>query len=452
MVIKRILVANRGEIACRIFRTCDLLGIETVAVYSDADENSKHVRMADLTARIGEAPASSSYLDIEAILRAASDSGVDAIHPGYGFLSENSEFARRIQELGLIWVGPDPESMDSMSEKVPARALMLEAGVPVVPGTSGSVDTLDHALLSAQEIGYPMVLKATAGGGGLGMSVVTSVAELEKSFDATRRKAERAFGNGSVYLEKYIESAKHIEVQVLGLNSGNVAVVGDRECSVQRRHQKVVEEAPAPTLSGSERDWLHVMAQKVAEKVKYRGAGTVEFIFDRMTREFYFLEMNTRLQVEHPVTELVTGLDLVELQIRIAAGQELDLARLDRPTPQGHAIEFRVYAEDPVRFLPGPGEITTWAEPGGPGVRVDSGYDVGDIVTPYYDPLLAKLCVHDVDRDHVLRALGEAAQEFDISGPKTNLSLVEGIVGDPSFAGGEYDTEMLKRVVKQKSA
>lgn len=443
-MIKSLLVANRGEIACRVFETCDRLGIEKHAVYSDADADSKHVRMADRALRIGEgSSAAASYLNADAVRAAAKELGSKAIHPGYGFLSENSDFARLVIGDGIIWIGPDPESMDAMSEKIPARQLMAQAGVPVVPGTEAAVTDLEAALVQAERIGYPVVVKASAGGGGIGMTIVQSARELESAFGTARATAGRYFSSSVVYLEKYIARARHVEVQVLGLNSGQIIIVGDRDCSVQRRHQKVLEEGPCPILNDSERGYLHKVARTAAATVKYRGAGTVEMILDLDDRSFYFLEMNTRLQVEHPVTELITGVDLVEAQIRIAAGENLDDDLVDRPAPVGHAFEFRVYAEDPVKFLPGPGVITGWEEPAGEHIRVDSGYELGDTVTPYYDPLLAKLCVWGNDREDALATLAAAAAQFKIVGPKNNLPIVDRLVRDPNFAEGNYDTNIL---------
>lgn len=442
-MIRSLLVANRGEIACRVFETCQRLGIEKHAVYSDADADSKHVRMADRALRIGEGPAAASYLNVDAVRAAAKELGSEAIHPGYGFLSENSDFARRVIGDGTVWIGPDPESMDAMSEKIPSRLLMREAGVPVVPGSEAAVTELASALAQAEQIGYPVVVKASAGGGGIGMTIIRGAIELESAFATARATAERYFSSSVVYLEKYIARARHVEVQVLGLNSGQVVIVGDRDCSVQRRHQKVLEEAPCPILDGSEREYVHEVARAAAAQVKYRGAGTVEMILDLDDRSFYFLEMNTRLQVEHPVTELVTGVDLVEAQIRIASGENLDNDLVDRPAPVGHAFEFRVYAEDPVKFLPGPGVITEWEEPAGEHIRVDSGYGLGDTVTPYYDPLLAKLCVWGKDRGDALATLAAAAAQFKIVGPKNNLPIVDRVVNDPNFADGNYDTNIL---------
>ena len=443
-MITSLLVANRGEIACRIFQTCERLGIEKLAVYSDADADAKHVRMSDRASHIGESPAAASYLNSEAVMEAAEALGADAVHPGYGFLSENSEFARQVVKNGMIWVGPDPDSMDLMSDKIDARAIMRAAGVPVVPGSTGEVSELQTAIEEASRIGYPAILKASAGGGGIGMTVVSSAEGLEAAFDNARSKATRFFSNPTVYLEKYIPSARHIEVQMLGLNSGRMVVMGDRDCTVQRRHQKVLEEAPCPDLSPEERSVLHESARAAAAKVNYRGAGTIEMILDLADRSMYFLEMNTRLQVEHPVTELVTGVDLVEAQIRIAQGEDLDDDFPQDPTAQGHAIEFRIYAEDPDKFLPGPGVITEWEQPAGEGIRVDGGYEAGDTVTPHYDPLMAKLCVHARDRGAAITRLVQASASFRVVGPKNNLAVAGRVLTDERFQNCGHDTTILQ--------
>ena len=443
--MKKIMVANRGEIACRIFRTCERLGIGKLAVYSAADADSQHVRMADHAVCVGDSPPADSYLNVPALIAAAQKLGADAIHTGYGFLSENVEFARKVTSHGLVWIGPDPAAMEAMAEKVRARAIMHAAGVPVVPGTD-AVPSVEDALEGANQIGYPVMLKASSGGGGIGMSIAHTDGELRAAFASTRSRAERFFSEGTVYIEKYIARARHVEVQILSLNSGQIVVVGDRDCSAQRRHQKVLEEAPCPGLTDVERGRLHEIARQAAMQVDYRGAGTIEMLLDVRERNFYFLEMNTRLQVEHPVTEMVTGIDLVESQIRIAAGEELDLTTLTSLPAAGHAVEFRVYAEDPKRFLPGPGKITDWKIPSGVGIRVDSGYDEGDTVSAYYDPLMAKLCAHGPDRQTAITRLRAAAEAFIIRGPKNNLALVSLLANDPGFRFGDYDTSVIERV------
>ncbi|WP_134324874.1 acetyl-CoA carboxylase biotin carboxylase subunit [Cumulibacter soli] len=442
--MKSVLIANRGEIACRIFRTCEALGLEKLAVYSDADAEGQHVRMADRAVRIGEGPPTASYLNTAAVLDAAEALGADAIHPGYGFLSENVEFAAAVLKAGHIWIGPGIHAMEAMSQKVRARELMRAAGVPVVPG-SEALGEIDDALRRAASMGYPVMVKAASGGGGIGMSIAHTPDDLTAALETTRSRAQRFFAGDAVYLEKYISRARHVEVQVLGLNSGAIAVVGDRDCSVQRRHQKVLEEAPCSILTSDERTRLYEIARAAAAQVQYRGAGTIEMILDLDSRDFYFLEMNTRLQVEHPVTELVSGLDLVEAQIRIAAGEDLDQDLLEQ-AGRGHAIEFRVYAEDPVRFLPGPGRISRWDPPTGPHLRIDSGYARGDTVSTFYDPLMAKLCVHAPDRVTALEQLTAAASAFKIEGPKNNLDLVRRLVDQPQFAANDHDTNLLGQI------
>jgi acetyl-CoA carboxylase, biotin carboxylase subunit len=445
-VFETVLVANRGEIAVRVIRTLQRLGIKAVAVYSAADEQALHVRLADEAVLLGPAPAAESYLNVPAVLEAARVSGARAIHPGYGFLSENASFARAVSAAGLAWIGPPAAAIETMGDKVRARRAVVPAGVPVGSGTLDPVTDLAAATAAAAELGYPLMVKAAAGGGGIGMSVVTSDQSLAAAFDTAQTRAERFFGNPEILLERYVSPARHVEVQVLGLATGRVVALGERDCSVQRRHQKVLEESPAPLLDPDLRDRMLRAAERAAIAVDYRGAGTVEFLVDPVAKDFLFLEMNTRLQVEHPVTELVTGLDLVEQQLLIAAGAPptFDPDRL--PDPVGHAVEFRVYAEDPVRFLPGPGTITAWTEPAGDGIRVDSGYAAGDKVTPYYDPLLAKLCAHGRDRAEALSRLRAAAASFVVTGPKCNLPLLAELLDNPDFAAGRYDTQLISRM------
>lgn len=444
--ISKILVANRGEIACRIFRTCREMGIGTVAVYSDADASARHVREADQTVHLGGPKPQDSYLQADAIVNAALKSGADAVHPGYGFLSEDPAFAAAVIGKGLIWIGPEPESMLAMADKVRARSTVQAAGVPVVPGSEAVASDAQSAHQAAEVIGYPVMVKAAEGGGGIGMTTVAAPEDLERAIRTASEKAELFFGSARVYLEKFITSARHIEVQVLGLPNGTTVVVGDRDCTVQRRHQKVLEEAPAPGLAEEERAQLHTWAKAVSESVGYRGAGTVEMIMDLKDRSLYFLEMNTRLQVEHTVTELVSGIDLVKAQILVACG--VDPLEETPLKAEGHAIEFRVYAEDPVRYLPGPGRLEVWQEPEGPGIRVDSGYQAGDRVTPYYDPLLAKLCVHGSGRSQAMTRLSQAADSFKIEGTKNNLPLVSRIVNDSAFIANEHDTTLLTKVAQ----
>jgi len=395
--------------------------------------------------RIGPAPPASSYLDAAAIIEAAGQTGAAAVHPGYGFLAENADFARQVIAAGLTWIGPDPAAIDQMGDKIRARNLMERSGVPVAPGSREPVTDLDAAIAEADRIGYPLMVKAAAGGGGIGMGVAASQADLRAAFETARSRAERFFGSPEILLERYVSSARHVEVQILGLADGTVLALGERDCSVQRRHQKVAEETPSPGVSAALRGQMLAAAVRAGQAVGYRGAGTVECLVDTATGSFMFLEMNTRLQVEHPVTELVTGIDLVEQQFRIAAGEppSFDPAAI---TPSGHALELRIYAEDPVRFLPGPGTITQWQEPSGEGIRVDAGYQAGNTVTPFYDPLLAKLCVHAADRPGALARAREAVAAFAIEGPKTNLRFHAELLDSPEFVSGDYDTSLITRL------
>jgi acetyl-CoA carboxylase, biotin carboxylase subunit len=397
-MIGSLLVANRGEIARRIIRTAKRLGVRTVAVYSEADAGLPFVTEADEAVLIGPANPAQSYRNTEAILAAAKATGVEAIHPGYGFLSENADFARAVGEHGLIWVGPSPEAITAMGDKINARNLMAAAGVPVAPGTTDPAATVEHAIAEANRIGYPVMVKAAAGGGGMGMAAAGDEATLRTEYDKVRAFAERMFGDGSVLIERYFPRVRHIEVQILGLADGRVVALGERECSVQRRNQKVLEETPSPAVDSDLRERLQAAAIRAGQAVGYTNAGTVECLLDPTTGEFFFLEMNTRLQVEHPITEAVYRVDLVEEQLRVASGMEPGFD-IDTVFPRGHAIEMRVNAEDPKRFLPGPGAVTTWVEPAGEGVRVDSGYAAGTTVTPNYDSLMAKLIVFADDRE-----------------------------------------------------
>ena len=416
-----------------------------IAVYSEADAGLPFVAEADDAVLIGPAPAVKSYLNADAILAAAASTGAAAIHPGYGFLAENAAFARQVIRAGLTWVGPSPEAIEQMGDKISARNLMAQAGVPVAPGSSEPVHDADEALAEAKRIGYPVMIKAAAGGGGIGMTVAADDAQLRAGFDTTRTRAERFFGSPSILLERYVASARHVEVQILGLADGRVIALGERDCSAQRRHQKVAEETPSPGVGQALRETMLAAAVRAGEAVGYRGAGTVECLLDTETGRFVFLEMNTRLQVEHPVTEMVTGIDLVEQQLLIADGAEVsfDPAAVH---PAGHALELRVYAEDPVRFLPSPGTITEWREPSGPGVRVDAGYAAGNVVTPHYDPLLAKLIAHGSDRGEALSRMRAAVAGFAVSGPKTNLAFHSDLLDSEEFASGNYDTAVVSRL------
>jgi len=441
-VLESVLVANRGEIARRIIATCRRLGVRSVAVYSEADGDLPFVREADEAILIGPPPPAQSYLDAGAILTAARQSRAAAIHPGYGFLSENAAFAHQVLAGGLTWVGPPPQAIEQMGDKINARNLMNRAGVPVALGSTEPVTDVGQALAEAERIGYPVMVKAAAGGGGIGMSAAAGPEALQTAFDTARTRAERFFGSPAILLERFIERSRHVEVQIMGLNDGRVVALGERDCSVQRRHQKVAEETPSPGVSPQLRESLLAAAVRAGEAVGYLGAGTVEFLLDVRKQEFVFLEMNTRLQVEHPVTELVTGIDLVEQQFLVASGDRVSFEPAG-VRPDGHAVEFRVYAEDPVRFLPSPGAITQWEEPAGPGIRVDAGYEAGNKVTPFYDPLLAKLCVHGPTRDEALGRAREAVAAFQLAGPKTNLPFHADLLASEPFVSGDYDTTVV---------
>ena len=415
----KVLIANRGEIAVRIIAACREAGLATVAVHSEADRDSLHVTLADEAVCIGPAYANASYLNITAVIAAAEISGADAIHPGYGFLAENAHFAEIVQECNLVWIGPPPEAIRAMGDKANARRTVSARNVPVLPGSAEPLPSRDEAVALAEEIGYPVILKASAGGGGRGMRVARDIRELRHVFDAARSEAEKAFGVGDVYLEKYLTAPRHIEVQVMADTKGRVVALGERECSIQRRHQKLIEEAPSPVMDPELREAMCAAATDAAAAVGYVGAGTVEFLYD--DGRFYFMEMNTRIQVEHPVTEAVTGTDLVLEQLRVAGGQPLSIRK--RPRMVGHAIEFRINAEDPVTFAPSPGEITELALPGGPGVRVDTHIYRGYHVPPYYDSLIAKLIVHGSDRREAIRRGKRALGMFLIGGVRTSIPL-----------------------------
>ena len=444
-MLESVLVANRGEIARRIIGTARRLGIRAIAVYSEADAGLPFVAEADEAVLIGPAAPARSYLDTAAVLGAARQTGASAVHPGYGFLAENAGFAAAVMDAGLVWVGPPPSAIELMGDKISARNLMAEAGLPVAAGSAEPVTDATAAAAEADRIGYPVMIKASAGGGGIGMSVAVDAAALAAGFETARTRAERFFGRPEILLERYITGARHVEVQILGCADGRVLALGDRDCSAQRRHQKVAEEAPAPGLSPELRTAMATAAIRAGEAVGYRGAGTIECLVDPAAGDFVFLEMNTRLQVEHPVTELVTGLDLVEQQLLIAAGEDIsfDPAGLG---PRGHAVELRVYAEDPRRFLPSPGLITAWSEPSGPGIRVDAGYVAGNEVTQFYDPLLAKLCAWGEDRDEALARARAAVADFVVTGPKTNLPFLAELLDSAEFASGRYDTSVISRL------
>src|SRR6202451_1027303 len=450
-MFRKILVANRGEIAVRVMRACREMGIAAVAVYSEIDRPALHVRHADEAYPIGAAASSESYLNIEKILDVVKRSGADAIHPGYGFLSENARFAQACVEAGIKFIGPTAAAMRAMGSKTKARQSMERAGVPFVPGTSRGLESLQQAEEVSARIGYPIMLKAAAGGGGKGMRLVHAREELKASLEGARSEAERAFGDGEVYIEKAIIDPRHIELQVLADEHGNTVYLGERECSLQRRHQKVFEEAPSPVVDEDMRRRMGEVAVRVARAANYTNAGTVEFLVDR-EKNFYFLEMNTRLQVEHPVTELITGLDLVHLQIRIADGEKLPFTQEDVQI-RGHAIECRIYAEDPDNnYFPSPGKITLLLEPSGPGIRTDSGMYEGWTVPMDYDPLLAKLIGYGSDREQAIAPLTRALDEYFVGGIKTNIALFRRILADPDFRAGKLDTGFLDRLLQQEPA
>ena len=447
-MFETVLVANRGEIARRVIRTCHRLGIKAVTVHSEADAQALHALEADESVLIGPASPAESYLDGVKVLEAARRTGAQAIHPGYGFLSENADFAQAVLDAGLVWIGPPPDAIVRMGDKVNARNLMQAAGVPVAAGTALPLTDVEDAVAAARELGYPLMVKAAAGGGGIGMGVAWDEAGLRVAFATATTRAARFFGSPAILLERYIAKARHVEVQVLGLADGRVVTLGERDCSVQRRHQKVAEESPSPGVSPALRARLLAAAVRAGEAVDYRGAGTVECLVDVEAQDFVFLEMNTRLQVEHPITELVTGVDLVEQQLLIAAGEPPSYDVDVQPT--GHAIELRVYAEDPVRFLPGPGLVTRWEEPSGAGVRVDAGYREGDLVTPFYDPLLAKLAVWGATRTEALDRARAAVADFHVEGPKVNLPFFTELLANEEFCSGAYDTGLVERMRAKK--
>ncbi|WP_142504761.1 acetyl-CoA carboxylase biotin carboxylase subunit [Melghirimyces algeriensis] len=440
--MKKLLIANRGEIACRIIRTCRELGIQTVAVYSEADQDLPFVREADEAVWIGPAPVAQSYLNMEAILEAAKKTGADAVHPGYGLLSENGEFARKVEKTGLTFVGPPANVITQMGDKVTARQRMMEAGVPVIPGTEG-VQHLEEAIQHAKEIGWPVMLKASAGGGGIGMQVVKSEEALKQSFASAQGRAQAYFGDSTLYMERFVESPRHVEVQIIADGKGKTLHLFERECSIQRRNQKVLEESPSPSIRQETREALYRAAVKAAEAVGYVGAGTVEFLVDANER-FYFLEMNTRLQVEHPVTEMVTSLDLVALQLEVAEGKALSFDQSDVRS-MGHAMEYRIYAEDPERFLPSPGTLEVFHPPQGEGIRVDAGVETGSKVTPYYDPMIAKCVVYAETREETIIRSKKALDAFAISGIKSNVPLLKKILDQPEFIQGQYNTLLLSK-------
>ena len=449
-MFSKILIANRGEIACRVIRACRDLKIKTVAVYSEADRDALHVRMADEAYFIGESPSNKSYLDWKKIIEVAKNAGAEAIHPGYGFLSENSEFVREVSKAGITFIGPSPEAMEAMGGKISARKIAIKAGVPVVPGTTEPLKSADDALNTALKFGFPVMLKASAGGGGKGMRLVENESDLKNAFEAAQSESLASFGDSAIYVEKAIVRPRHIEIQIFSDSHGNSVHLGERECSIQRRHQKVVEECPSPINDPALRQKMGECAIKVAKAVDYVGAGTVEFLVSDLDKSFYFLEMNTRLQVEHPVTELATGIDLVREQIFVADGAELSFLQRDISW-NGHAIECRVYAEDPENnFLPSPGKITRLRIPQGNGVRDDGGVYEGAEVSIYYDPMISKLVVYGRNRQEAIDRLRRALNEYEVGGIKTTLPFFRQIVEDQEFIAGQLDTGFIERFSERK--
>jgi len=456
--MKKILVANRGEIALRIMRTARRMGIATVAVYSEADRNAPHVRFADEAVLLGPAPSAQSYLKAEKIIEEALKLGVDGIHPGYGFLSENANFARLVEKAGITFIGPSPESIEVMGNKLSAKEAAKQYNVPMVPGIEQAITDVEMAKEIGRRVGYPILIKASAGGGGKGMRIVEREEDTKEQMERAISEAISAFGDGSVFIEKYVTGPRHIEVQVLGDTQGNILYLFERECSIQRRHQKVVEEAPSVILTPELRKAMGEAAVRVSQSCNYVGAGTVEFLVD-IDRNFYFLEMNTRLQVEHPVTELITGLDLVEWQIRVARGEALPFSQEDLHI-NGHALELRVYAEDPMNnFLPSVGTLERYRLPSGPGIRVDGGYEEGMEVPIYYDPMLAKLVVHGATRSEAIQKLKEAIAAYEVEGVATTLPFGAFVLDHPAFVSGDFDTSFVNQyftpelmVERQKAA
>ena len=448
-MVKKVLIANRGEIALRVLRACKELGIPTVAVHSTADNTAMHVRLADESVCIGPPPARDSYLNIPQIVAACEVSGADAVHPGYGFLSENARFADILDAHKITFIGPTAEHIRIMGDKIEAKRTAKRLGIPVVPGSAGAVTDDDEAARIAAEIGYPVIVKASAGGGGRGMKVAKTAQDLSMALSTARSEAGAAFGDDAVYLEKYLEKPRHIEVQVFGDGAGNGIHLGERDCSLQRRHQKVWEEASSPALDQEQRDRIGMICANAIAKLGYRGAGTIEFLYEN--GEFYFIEMNPRLQVEHPVTEAITGLDLVHEQIRVASGQGLSVTQADIQFA-GHAIECRINAEDPETFAPSPGRITHYHMPGGLGVRVDSGVYQGYSIPPFYDSLIGKLIVHGRTRTECMMRLRRALDEIVVDGVKTTLPLFRDLVDNPDVAKGDYDIHWLEKYLARRSA
>jgi len=449
MAIKKLLIANRGEIALRIHRACHEMGIQTVAVHSTADTDAMHVRLADEAVCIGPPPAADSYLNIPNIISAAEVTHADAVHPGYGFLSENAQFAEIVESHNLIWVGPKPEHIRIMGDKIEAKRTAEKLGLPLVPGSPGPLESTVEARRLADEIGYPVLIKAASGGGGRGMKVVNDPEHLETSMMQASSEAKAAFGDATVYMEKYLGDPKHIEFQIFGDGNGNAIHLGERDCSVQRRHQKVIEEAPSPVISAEQRAHMGEVVRKAMAEMGYRGAGTIEFLYEN--GEFYFIEMNTRLQVEHPVTEMISDIDLVREQIRVAQGDGLSIRQEDVAL-HGHAIECRINAEDPETFAPSPGLVKNFVAPGGMHVRVDSGLYAGYKVPPYYDSMIAKLIVYGRDRGECILRLKRALEEFVVEGMKTTVPLQQRIIRDEAFVNGDYTIKWLERWLEEQKS
>jgi len=447
-MFKKILIANRGEIALRVIRACKEMGIKTVAIHSDIDQNSLHVRFADEAICVGPADSDSSYMNIPSILSAAEITDSEAIHPGYGFLAENPNFSEVCASSGITFIGPTPENIRLAGDKAKARQTMLKAGIPILPGSDGAVTSEEQAIKIAKKIRYPVIIKASAGGGGRGLRVVSKESELPHAFLMAQREAIAAFGDGELYIEKYIAEPRHVEVQILADNRGNIIYLGERDCTIQRRHQKLIEESPSPAVNERLRKRLGETAVKAAKAIRYRNIGTVEFILDR-DGEFYFMEMNTRIQVEHPVTEMVTGIDLIKEQIKIAAGLSLSLRQSD-VRMQGHSIECRINAEDPDTFMPSPGTITAYHAPGGPGIRVDTAIYANYTVPPNYDSLIAKLIVYGHDRKEALSRMTRALDEYIIEGIKTTIPFHKKVFSDQDFRKGEFYTNFLERFNTKK--
>ena len=446
-MFKKIVIANRGDVAIRVQRACREMGIKTVAVHSTADSSAMNVRLADESVCIGPPTSRDSYLNIPAILSAASISGADAIHPGVGFLSENPAFAQIVSDHGLTFIGPKPEHIKVMGDKIEAKKMALELGIPCVPGSDGAIRTKDEALLVAKDVGFPIIVKAAAGGGGKGMQIAFSETELSNAIKLAQSEAEASFGSGEVYIERYLANPRHIEIQIIGDKFGNVVHLGERDCSLQRRHQKILEETPSPALTKKVRNDIGALAATAMKKFGYESLGTIEFLYEN--GEFYFIEMNTRLQVEHPITEMVTGIDLVQKQIQISAGEPLGISQ-DEVSLKGHSIECRINAEDPENFIPSPGKIADYHPPGGFGIRIDSGIYSGYEIPPHYDSLIAKLIVHGQDREQCLSRLQRALDEFVIGNIKTTIALHQKLLSTKNFIEGEYDIHWLeKHLLKQ---